>query len=657
MQVSLGQFIAGINHACILRTIYNREKSMIMDKEKRIGVYGVQLYEQNVMPFIQILKSKAHLICFSGTSSNTDTTDEIIGQYELVNLFLHIDICALVIMPETIRNETVIQKLVEVGKKKKIPVFSLDRKVDGCYNLIMNNDDCFEQIMRHIVQDHGCRHINMIAGDKGNSFSEARIDIYRKVLAENNIPIEEERIGYGNFWECPVTGVIEQFFKSDLPFPDAIVCANDIMAHAAITCLNKYGLEVPEDLLVTGYDGTKDGINFLPSITTGKPDYEKTINEILTEIDLFLNSNQISPRDIDVPVIMDKRQSCGCKKKRISKNDRRISNYLAEIGNGKWHMKCMNLMLSDTFAMQKIEDIFPIIQKHMDVWFRFLRFIYLKSDLLKTYDVCEYDTAMTTILEANRGNFSEIGTEFDIRDLQTLVNQILKDESFQTILVHPLISGKDVYGFSIEGFEEMIDWQIKHSDEFSMFLSHILHAVVHNHKMHILNEEMATLSTHDQLTGLYNRRGFFQKMNEFISLKENNGKYLYLFMIDMDGLKYINDNFGHGEGDFALSALANALKNMSEDEIICARIGGDEFICSFIDEATGKYSSEAFGQQMDAVLKNVKDTSGKTYPIAASVGMMKAEITENLDLDSIINRADSKMYRNKIARKKKEIIP
>lgn len=635
-----------------------------MGKNKRlIGIYGVQIYEQNVMPFIQILKRESekngyHLISFSGSTNNQNDTEEIIGQYELINLIQHVDICALIILTETIRNERIIRKLFEIGKKRNIPVFSLDRKVDGCYNLLMNNEGCFEQIVRHVVEEHGCRYVNMIAGDKGNRFSEERIDMYRKVLAENNIPFEEERIGYGDYWECPVTAVMKQFFESDLPFPDAIVCANDIMAHAAITILNNHGLEVPEDIIVTGYDGTKDGFNFFPSLTTGAPDYEQMIQQIFKELAKCSDTKEIAPCDIVIPVVMKKRQSCSCMPKIIPKTDRRNSNLLTEIGNSKWHMQCMRLMLSDTFGMQRIEDIFPIIPKHMDVWFRFYRSVYLKSELLHSYEVSETDMEMTSILEGNCGQFSEIGKNLNIADFQSYIDTILEDEKFQTILVHPIISGKDVYGFSVEGFEELIDWQMKHCDEFAMFVSHILHTVIHNYKMNKLNEnlchvnkEVEKMSLCDSMTGIYNRRGFFHKINQIVRNKENNGKYLYLFMVDMDGLKYINDNFGHAEGDFALVTLSNVLNDMGNSNSICARVGGDEFICSYIDEQPHCYSADGFNTQMECMLKASEGVTDKSYPVAASVGMISEQISETLDLDSIINRADGKMYHNKMAKK------
>lgn len=633
--------------------------------KKLIGICGVRIYEQNVMPFIQVLKRESEekgfrLISFCGSTDSRKDTEEITGQYQLVELIRHVDICALVILTETIKNESTFQRLIKLGKEKNIPVFSLDRKVEGCYNLLMDNKSCFEQIVRHVVEDHGCRRVNMIAGDRGERFSEERIEIYRKVLQEKNIPIEEDRIGYGNYWERPVAGVMKHFFESELPFPEAIICANDIMAHAAISILNEHGYEVPEDLIVTGYDGTKAGGIFFPSLTTGAPDYEKMVERIYEEIAKCINNKAMEPCDIVVPVILQLHQSCGCEQKTLSKTDRRISKLLVEIGNGKWHMKSMHLMLSDSFGKQRIEDIFEIIPKHMDIWFEFYRYVCIKSELLSSYKVSKEYAEMTSILEGIHGEFREIGKQWDISEFQSYLNHVLNEERVNTVLIHLLISGEDVYGFCVDGFEEVEDWQIKQCDEFALFLSHILHTVIHNYKMNELNEylygmnrEIEELSLRDSMTAIYNRRGFFHKMRQIIKKQENQGKYVYLFMVDMDGLKYINDNFGHAEGDFAIVTLANALAEMEKGEAVCARVGGDEFICSYVEDEAGVYNEEKFSAQMEGLLKMAEGVSDKVYPVSASVGMVSQKISKDMNLDTLINLADHNMYRNKVARKKK----
>lgn len=635
--------------------------------QKRIGICGVRLFEQNIMPFLEILQNKLEnkgfqLISFIGSTSDQNETDEIVGQYHLVDLIACTDLSALIILSETIRNDDMINKLVDLGNQKGIPVFSLDRRVEGCFSLIFDNGECFEQIVRHVVEEHGCKHVNMISGDKGHSFSEERIGVYKKVLEENGIPYEKERVGYGNYWERPVIEVIQHFRESELPFPDAIVCANDIMAHAAISELNKYGYEVPEDVIVTGYDGTKSGSIFFPSLTTGAPDYDMAVASMMEIIERHLEGDRPFPCDIKIPVVMKLRQSCGCEPKTIPLNDRRISHLLDEIGNEKWHMKSMRLMLGESMDKHRIEDIFPSLQRHMDIYFDFYRYVCIKSELLSSYSVSDSYSDITNILDADFGKFNEIGTSWNITEFQSYMDKLLKEEKVNTVLVHLLNSGRDVYGFTLEGYGTLVDWQIKQSDEFAMFMSYISQVVIHNFKMDEMNrdlqeknEEIEEMSLRDPMTGVYNRRGFFYRLQNITQKQENQGKNLYLFFVDMDGLKYINDHFGHKEGDFAIDTLAKVLSRMVKKDTVCARIGGDEFICAFMEEKGQKFTADQFEEQMEEFLKDEKDAVDKEYPISASVGMIMETITADLDPDAMINCADAKMYENKMARKMKRI--
>lgn len=633
--------------------------------KRLIGIYGVRIFEQNVLQFIKSLKREGEkegyqLLSFSANSDTQEETDEIVGQYQLIELFCHVDICALIILTETIKNEQIIQKLVDLGRKKKIPVFSLDRKVECCYNLLMDNEGGFEQIVRHIVEEHQCKHVNMIAGFKGNRFSEERINVYKRVLQDNGIPFEEERLGYGDFWEQPVEEVVKHFFESDLPFPEAIVCANDTMAITAISMLNQKGFEVPEDVIVTGYDGTKNGAYFFPSLTTGCPKYETMVKRVFEEIAKYSEEKRIEPCDIVIPVTLQKLQSCGCEEKMMRNNNRVVSNLLAEIKDGTWHTIAMHQLINDTLGKQHIKDVAQILPKRMNMWCNHYRYACIKSELFHSYETPENDTEMVSILDANQGKFRETGKSWSIIQFQCYVQSILEKEKVSTIIVHLLNSGKDVYGFSVEGFEEMVDWQIKRCGEFAIFLSQVLHAVIHNFKMNELNrnlyeanKEIEELSLLDSMTGIYNRRGFFRKMKQILLQKQNLGKYLYLFFIDMDGLKHINDNYGHAEGDFAIITLAKVLAKMGKEDMVCARVGGDEFICSFVNESGQYFTSDEFSRQMESYLMETESVMDKPYQVSISVGMVCEEISENLDLNLLINHADDKMYENKLARKNK----
>lgn len=121
--------------------------------------------------------------------------------------------------------------------------------------------------------------------------------------------------------------------------------------------------------------------------------------------------------------------------------------------------------------------------------------------------------------------------------------------------------------------------------------------------------------------------------------------------VDMDDLKYINDRFGHNEGDFALKTIAKALKHVSDEDKqqFAARFGGDEFIL-FAAE-TNDENAKDISKRIDSYLDNINETAGKPYEIHASIGYHIATANKTQSLYNLISFADQIMYDNKKKRK------
>ena len=118
----------------------------------------------------------------------------------------------------------------------------------------------------------------------------------------------------------------------------------------------------------------------------------------------------------------------------------------------------------------------------------------------------------------------------------------------------------------------------------------------------------------------------------------------------MDGLKYINDNYGHNEGDFAIQRLAAVIRECCGARSICARFGGDEFVIF----STNAQESDALAleRRFTTALDNINSIVKKPYTISASIGSVITIAQENETLYSIINQADDKMYDIKKKKKK-----
>ena len=152
-------------------------------------------------------------------------------------------------------------------------------------------------------------------------------------------------------------------------------------------------------------------------------------------------------------------------------------------------------------------------------------------------------------------------------------------------------------------------------------------------------KEIEYISIHDFLTGLYNRRHFVEAFTE-LDIEENYP--LGMMMIDLNGLKILNDAYGHDTGDRALKKVADVLKSVSrEDDIVC-RIGGDEFaiILLNVDVVT-------LDTMKDSIQLRLSNILIENIPLSVAIGF---EIKSNasLNLEDVIKNAENQMYRNKV---------
>jgi diguanylate cyclase (GGDEF)-like protein len=163
-----------------------------------------------------------------------------------------------------------------------------------------------------------------------------------------------------------------------------------------------------------------------------------------------------------------------------------------------------------------------------------------------------------------------------------------------------------------------------------------------------LTQQIEDMYKFDNLTGLYNRNGFIKEFNRLINIiSSNGGGKLTAILVDLDGLKYINDNFGHGEGDTAIYTVAQAVKSACPEDAICARFGGDEIIsmfCGVVDDKTIK-------SRLKECLDNYNLKSHKPYSVGASIGIYVTDYDKTVNFEDLIKASDSLMYMDKVSRK------
>lgn len=216
-------------------------------------------------------------------------------------------------------------------------------------------------------------------------------------------------------------------------------------------------------------------------------------------------------------------------------------------------------------------------------------------------------------------------------------------------VISPIFSKEELYGIMIYDVEpsmytyfNKITVQIGTALKYNILLNK-WQTLLDSEKENSKNFEK--ISKHDELTGVYNRRGYFDYAQSIIKNPANTGKNAVVVFADLDNLKLINDQFGHDDGDYALKSIANILVKSFRTSDIIGRIGGDEFaILALLN------NTENIGSITNRIKKtnmSFNDTCDKPYFINTSVGVYPFTCSSSIELSSILEHADELLYQQK----------
>lgn len=573
-----------------------------------------------------------------------------IGEKNIFQLINYDIIDGMVILSQTIKTKKFAEEIAFTAQRKGIPVVSIDRQIENCYNIDFDYDKALEEILLHLIDIHHVRRFNFIAGIKGNEYSESRLDIFRKVLTDHNIPVEEDRIGYGDFWADPTQKVLDKFLASPLPFPEAIVCANDIMAITAVNRLEAEGYHIPEDVLITGFDGIQEALLHTPSITTSQHDLFGTAKKAFQILaDIFAGGHPQKQTWINSKFLSG--GSCGC-----GVHSRHLPNMLMrelynDIETTKIYNQHQIRMTADLSTKNSFQEVFDSIKEYTGEFLNHRFWLCIVDDYLteeEFSDIIEkstirrscYSSKMDLMLCYDHGQWQGL-IDFETKNLLPNMESIWEETS--NIIFLPLHVHEQTIGYAALSFDEPLN--LRHCYQFFMNISNSLEITKAHIRQQTIIQNLENKYVHDPLTGLFNRRGFYQRVSEVYDNSIDTQTLMMIISIDLNGLKPINDTYGHADGDIAISTIARALLASAQRDDVCARFGGDEFVVA------GTLSDEKEGEEYIARVREYLDEfnrdSGRPYQISASFGLIAAIPNAQITLDEFIRQADEKMYAEK----------
>jgi two-component system cell cycle response regulator len=189
------------------------------------------------------------------------------------------------------------------------------------------------------------------------------------------------------------------------------------------------------------------------------------------------------------------------------------------------------------------------------------------------------------------------------------------------------------------------DFLVKHEISGNLFVRSVRYAIERNRLVRQLREH----SVRDELTGLYNRRGFFRLGQQQLDVAARLGRPALLLYADIDGMKSCNDTYGHDHGDMLLRKAGRALQRCFRSTDVIGRLGGDEFAVVSLD--AGNASSAAFTARLSDAVRELNLSDSTPVELSMSVGLAFAEVGAAVRLDEMLKSADEWMYAHKKRRR------
>ena len=568
-------------------------------------------------------------------SRGEESIRELMAAFDVSNL------AGFLLFGEMIRSDEINRHIIQLAQEKKLPVFMMEREYEGCINMAFSYGDGFEKVARHLVEEHGCGDIVMVAGIQGNSYSEERISLCRQILEENGSSLPPEKVIYGEYWDEPTYRALDRYFADGGRVPEAFLCANDAMAIAVCIYLSERNIRVPEQVRVAGFDGTLPGESHVPAITTARPDFSYMFGKMLDRMENW-NAEDTGKTELwPIPYEFLQRESCGCVQRNAFLSTKKSGELKIDNLIYTRHIRAMGNFIRKTLSMNSLEMLSEQLSSLFAGWPNPYYFAAVLDEKDRSRARC--------VLHGRHGLFASGSTlcwkESPVIDEES----VRSDPAIRILLAQLLQNEEETMGYLISGMQA---WNMREQERFeeeALFLSAALNAVIGNRRLAEANNAILRLAEHDYLTGLYNRRGFLRELERRLQLPEMQGKTLTLFSMDMDGLKPINDIYGHQEGDYAIQSLAKALEQVTGEKGICARYGGDEFAFAFLDTESMLPELERIRECIETEARRI--CGPKAYLISASLGATSCPMDNRPSLDQILAEADRTLYADKSTRK------
>jgi diguanylate cyclase (GGDEF)-like protein len=583
-----------------------------------------------------------------------------------------------------------------------VPTASLGTPLPGALQVDIPGDG-IGKLVEHLAGVHGCRKIAFLAGPDANPDAARRLREYREALEGLGIAYDPSLVEGADFMSTRVPLAMERLLGRH-PDIDALVAANDPMAIAACTDLFRRGIQVPRQVKVVGFDDIDEAHHQAPSLTTVRAPILQMASLAVDRI-LAPDAIRTATEPGTLPLLRD---SCGCLGhslcdpqaglplaehllERLLRPDLDPGRFLLDMQEAlrtvldgdheDWArlFQEVQALLSERAPHDLALRLVPLLEESRLMLLQMAQGHHARAHFdLQTQVKILLRHAQWILLEdtvegiAARLNetlrlWNCHGRLWLLPNLEPEPDRLVLERGFalgdsapvalaadapilpdmppegDSWIGLPLCTGSEQYGFLLvegklpaETFYEGVRFMVTNALRAATLLA----------REKRLSEELRALSLRDPMTGLLNRRGFLELGGRLESQARRDATQLGVLYADLDGLKAINDTWGHADGDMAIATLGKALAATFRESDVIARLGGDEFAVLF----SGTTETMGIETRLSGRMEDLSRDLGRAWACKASLGWISWD-PRSSTLEDALERADSMLYLSKRRRK------
>lgn len=603
----------------------------------------------------QALDMDIDLAIFSCTSNDANMT---LHQCSEMNLYRYMNFNTLdgiIYARATIHSPEGQKMLDDMLLAQKKPVLVLDDDTSPFPCVMLEDKHSMAELTAHCIEAHGLTDLICLTGFRDNFSAEERAAGFREAMLAHDLPCSDDRIIYGDYWEQSARTLGMEIINGERPMPQGIVCANDAMAKFLCETLLNNGIAVPEQVTVVGYDAALTGDHTVISITSYvRKNFTLGAKAIARMYQLITNRDCKLVDAERITMITGRSCPCGDDEgylRHVLRTKERSEHFSMMFRSGNM---TMNLTSNETLD-ECMEQI--------------LKYVFLIRNCTEYY-LClcedwEGSGAVETPNDYRREGFPDYML-LKIGDNKVLSKPFptakmlprLHEErsSACAYFFTPIHHNDRFFGISAFSFGDTPDSYDPLYCSWKAAVDVALEYVRMQNYLKRFNNRIYLSSIRDSLTGLYNTEGHHKFSEEcFEAAKREQRRFLLLYA-QCDGVRQLNESYGHSEGDSAITVLANAVSNSCSTNERCARIQDGVFsIIGYRDYATE--AGQRFIKAINTYLDQYNQTSLKPYKVNASYGVFCDYLKPTDTLDSINELVHRKLTDDKQRNESERTVP